>query len=288
MSVIFRIRPAGLIDGATVPVITGATQDPDTGIYDVEFNSFNSNFGVLDVQELFRVALGNASDDFLIPQLIVTDGPATGVLELSKLAYNPGGAEAGINRELLWSYLATAGDEIGPKPFLNYTGQRLICESDNPTPGEGELYVVAYPVSSGELLDAICCTTEASSGGGSGGTVVPARAILPIMDTITDSAGPGLSYKAGEGDDLAQIIIQGSNLTGITTVDVNVDVRGPTGSANTGPAPVTGALVVNDDNIVVPLDCTNCDFEDMWGIVLTDGDGNVYGAPSPVKIYLTS
>lgn len=163
MSVIFRIRPAGLIDGSTVPVITRAVQDPDSGIYDVEFNSLNDNFGVLDIQELFRIALGNTSDDFLVPQLILTDGAATTVLELSKLSYEPGGTEAGINRALLWSYLATAGDEIGPKPFLNYTGQRLILESDNGVAGEGEIYLIAYPVSGSEFLDAICCTIESGA-----------------------------------------------------------------------------------------------------------------------------
>ena len=161
MSVIFRIRPAGILDGATVPVITSAVQDPLTGIYDVSFNSLNDNFGELDIQELFRIALGNRADDFLVPQLILTDGPATTVLELAKLAYSPAGAPAGVNRELLWEYISAApGDVIGPKPFMTYTGQRLVLQSDNAVPGESEIYLVAYPVTAGELIDAICCTNE--------------------------------------------------------------------------------------------------------------------------------
>ena len=160
MSVIFRIRPAGLLDGATVPVITSAVQDPLTGIYDVSFNSLNDNFGELDIQELFRIALGNRADDFLVPQLILTDGPATTVLELAKLAYSPAGAPAGVNRELLWEYIGAAPDAIGPKPFMAYTGQRLVLQSDNAVPGEAEIYLVAYPVTAGDLIDAICCTTE--------------------------------------------------------------------------------------------------------------------------------
>ena len=287
MSVIFRIRPAGQLDAVTVPEIQTVVQDPDTGIYDVTFNSLNDNFGVLDLQELFRIGLGNNVDDFLVPQLILTD-PGAAALELSQVTY-VGGAESGINRQLLWEYVsATAADAIGPKPFLNYTAQRLIVDSDSAAQGEAEIYVVAYPVSSKELLDAICCTNDPADAAAPAGGGAPARAILPIMDTETDSAGPGLSYKAGEGDDLASIVIQGLNLTGIATVAVNRDVRGATGSSNTGPAPVVGTLTVNDTFIVVPLDCTNCDFQDLWGIILTDGDGNVYGAPSPVKIYLTS
>jgi hypothetical protein len=158
MSVIFRIRPAGQLDGVTVPLIQTAVQDPATGIYDVTFNSLNSNFGVLDIQELMRVGLGNRADDFLIPQLILTDGGAA-TLTLSKDTYG-GGSPAGINRELLWEYIDAPADIIGPKPFLNYTGQRLSVNSDSAAMGESEIYVVVYPVSSGELLDAICCTTE--------------------------------------------------------------------------------------------------------------------------------
>lgn len=161
MSVIFRIRPAGQLDGVTEPTIRTVVQDPATGIYDVTFDSLNSNFGVLDLQALFLKGLGNTVDDFLVAQLILTDGAGT-TLSLSKDTY-VGGAQAGINRALLWEFVGAPADIIGPKPFVNYTGQRLIIDSDTAASGESEIYVVAYPVSSKDLLDAICCTTDAET-----------------------------------------------------------------------------------------------------------------------------
>ena len=102
-----------------------------------------------------------------------------------------------------------------------------------------------------------------------------------MFDTVTDGGGPGLVYKVGAGDDLGSFVIQGENLTGIASVAlVDVKVGG-----NAGPAPVLGALVVADTTIDVPADGTNAVGDDFWGIILTDGDGNVYGAPSPLKIF---
>ena len=160
MSVIFRIVPTGQLDGVTVPTITRAVQDAE-GIYNVEYTSAGGNIGVLNLQELMLVAQGNTQDDHLVAQIILTDGPATTVLEVSQLAYNAptAGPNSGVARKLLWEYLSAAPtDTIGPKPFLNYTGQRLMLESDNGASGEAEIYVVVIPVSSSNLLDAICCT----------------------------------------------------------------------------------------------------------------------------------
>jgi len=108
----------------------------------------------------------------------------------------------------------------------------------------------------------------------------PARAILPVFDS--DGAGPGLSYQVSAGDDSAFIIIRGENLTGITEVDVSTDVY-VQGSA--GDPPLVGALVVADTFITVPLNALASDFPARWGIILRDGDGNVYGAPSPINIF---
>lgn len=118
--------------------------------------------------------------------------------------------------------------------------------------------------------------------GGGGGGGAPARAILPVFDTSTDGAGPGLSYKVGGGDDLGQIIILGENLLGITVVDVSTDVQV---GGNVGPAPIVGALVVADTSIIVPLDASLSPPFDLWGIILRDAAGNVYGAPSPLKTF---
>lgn len=107
----------------------------------------------------------------------------------------------------------------------------------------------------------------------------PARAIFPVQDTVTDPGDPQLMYKVVAGDDLASIVILGSNLTGIVSVDASTDVKV---GGNAGTAPVVGTIVVADTNIVVPLDATNSTAGDFWGILLTDGDGNVYAAPSPV------
>lgn len=110
----------------------------------------------------------------------------------------------------------------------------------------------------------------------------PARAILPVFDINTDPAGPGLVYKVAAGDDLGSITIRGENLTGITVVDVSTDVQV---GGNAGPPPIVGALIVADTSIVVPIDATASFANDFWGIILRDGAGNVYGAPSPLKLF---
>jgi len=108
----------------------------------------------------------------------------------------------------------------------------------------------------------------------------PARAIFPVFDTDTNPGPPELSYKVPEGPG-GQIIIRGRNLTGIIGVNVATDVKV---SGNATAAPAVGALVVTDTQITVPLDATPSTDGDFWGIYLTDGDGNVYGAPSPLQI----
>jgi len=111
----------------------------------------------------------------------------------------------------------------------------------------------------------------------------PARAVFPVFNDVVDPGPPGLTYKAIAGDDLGSIIILGRNLTGIVSVDVSTDVNV---AGNGGPSPVVGALIVTDTSITVPLDGSQGPTiaGDYWGIFLTDADGNVYGAPSPLKI----
>lgn len=110
----------------------------------------------------------------------------------------------------------------------------------------------------------------------------PARAVLPVFDLLTDGGGPALVYKVAAGDDLASIVILGENLTGITVVDVSTDVKV---GGNTAAPPTVGPLVVADTSIVVPLNAALSDVDDYWGIILRDAAGNVYGAPSPIKIF---
>jgi len=194
MTTIFRIQPPGLLDGATVPVITRAVRDPLTGIYDVPVTG---SVGLLNVQELMAIALGNTADDHLVAQIILTDGAATTALELSQLAYNlpTAGPESGIARRLLWEYVsATATDVIGPKPFLNYTGQRLVLESDNAVPGEAEIYVVVVPVSGGRMIDALCCTQ------GDDAVIPPAP-----------PAAPGLTFDYSVNAAAVDVLADGSN-----------------------------------------------------------------------------
>ena len=109
----------------------------------------------------------------------------------------------------------------------------------------------------------------------------PARAIFPVFDTDTDPGPPQLSYKIPAGSAAGSITILGRNLTGIIGVNVATDVKV---SGNGSPPPAVGALIVTDTSIIVPLDATPSAQDDFWGIYLTDGDGNVYGAPSPLEI----
>ena len=119
-----------------------------------------------------------------------------------------------------------------------------------------------------------------SSGGGS---AAPARAVLPVFDTVTDNTGPGLAYQV-QGFSPAQVItIRGENLTGITVVDPSTDVKV---GGNSGGPPTVDSIVVLDTSIVVTLDCGVCDNFDLWGIILRDADGNVYEAPSPIKVFV--
>ncbi len=231
MSVIFRIRPAGQLDGVTVPVIQTVVQDPATGIYDVTFNSLNNNLGVLDVQELMRVGLGNTADDFLVPQFILTDGAGATTLALSKEAYNPGGPEAGISRELLWEYIGAPEDTIGPKPFLNYTGQRLILNSDNAVAGESEIYVVVLPVASSSLLEAVCCTQEEAEGGGGIAELTSADGSV----VITNPTGPVVDLSAPDVGDL----------TAITSLDGSVTIVDGTGPVPDLSVPAAAASPIN-------------------------------------------
>jgi hypothetical protein len=106
--------------------------------------------------------------------------------------------------------------------------------------------------------------------------------VLPVFDLVTDGAGPGLVYKVGAGDDLGSIVVRGENLTGITTVEVNRDVQV---GGNSGPAPSVGLLIVTDTAITVPIDASAATANDLWGVILRDADGNVYAAPSPLKIF---
>ena len=109
----------------------------------------------------------------------------------------------------------------------------------------------------------------------------PARVVFPVFDDQLDGTPPLLAYQIFPGDDSAQIIILGRNLTGIVSVDASQDVNV---AGNGGGAPVVGALIVTDTSIVVPLNGVATQLGDFWGIFLTDGDGNVYEAPSPVRV----
>lgn len=121
-------------------------------------------------------------------------------------------------------------------------------------------------------------------GGGGGGGGAPARAILPVYDRDkSGSFSPFLSYAVEGASSTPQtLVIQGSNLTGIATLAL-VDVK-VGGSGN--PAPTVDTVVVTDTTITVTLDTSATGNDDMWGIILTDGDGNVYGAPSPIHTYV--
>ncbi len=112
----------------------------------------------------------------------------------------------------------------------------------------------------------------------------PARAIFPVFHT---NAGfpPDLAYKVEVLPDPAttEITILGRNLDGITGVNVDTDVN--VGGNGAEPPFITNT-VFGPTSIVVTLDSSQTDNGDFWGIFLTDADGNVYEAPSPIEIFV--
>jgi len=113
---------------------------------------------------------------------------------------------------------------------------------------------------------------------GNGGGA-PARAILPVFDDVLGPGFPGLTYKVDTEQDEV-IVVRGKGLTGIVSVTLrDVQVGG-----NGGNAPIVDNIVVADTAITVTLNASGSDNGDLWGIILADGDGNVYGAPSSIYI----
>jgi hypothetical protein len=110
-------------------------------------------------------------------------------------------------------------------------------------------------------------------------TAAPTRLIFPVFDDST--AAPLLTYKAVQAAGAEIIFLQGENFTGITAVAIARDVKV---GGNTGSAPVVSSILVTDARITVTLDCTLCTAEDYWGVRISDADGNLYGAPSPLRI----
>jgi len=161
MSVVFRIPVAGVLDGTTVPLITGAKQD-SAGVYDVTYTSPGNDLGVIDVGALMLQALNNKVDDFLIPTVMLpVGGGGAGLLELARVLYE-GGPDAGIRGDEQWNYLSDPGAVYGPAPFLVFTGQRLLVRSDA-APGDASIYLIVLPVAGKDLLEALCCTNVESS-----------------------------------------------------------------------------------------------------------------------------
>lgn len=107
-----------------------------------------------------------------------------------------------------------------------------------------------------------------------------ARAILPVSDNSQGAGAPILAYQVVQGDNLAAITVQGSNLADMASLAlVDVKVGG-----NTGSAPTVTLITATAATIVVRLNATNATTNDYWGLLFTDDDGNVYAAPSPVRI----
>ena len=110
----------------------------------------------------------------------------------------------------------------------------------------------------------------------------PARAIFPVYDTAVDPfPTPNLAYKVEAQTQVVQtFIIRGVNLDGIVGVDVSEDVNV---AGNGSPAPIIQSIVFGPTSITVDLDTSQGNDGSMWGVLLTDADGNQYAAPSPIK-----
>ena len=117
---------------------------------------------------------------------------------------------------------------------------------------------------------------ERGTGGGGAANV----AIFPNFDSVLDPNDPHLVYMAVQGDNAASFIILGRNLGDIATVSFE-DVKV---GANTGAAPTVNSLTVAATSIIVRINAVGTTTNDYWGVLCTDGDGNVYAAPSPLRI----
>ena len=102
----------------------------------------------------------------------------------------------------------------------------------------------------------------------------PSRAMFPVFDSTE------LAYRvsaAGQGT----ITILGRGLEEIVAVEVGRDVKV---GGNSGAAPTVGTLTVTDTSITVPLDATASTQDDIWGVILRDGEGRPFACPSPLLI----
>jgi len=108
------------------------------------------------------------------------------------------------------------------------------------------------------------------------------RAILPVFDgSDPDPAAPGLTYKVVAGAAAEVIVVQGRNLADLASVNVGTPVKV---GGNGGAAPAVLTVVPTGNDVTITLDCTPCAPDDYWGLLLLDGDGNFYAAPSPIKV----
>jgi len=110
----------------------------------------------------------------------------------------------------------------------------------------------------------------------------PARAIFPVFDDLLDPfPTPGLAYKVEAATQVDQtFIIRGVNLDGIVSVDVSEDVNV---AGNGAPAPLIQSVVFGPTSIAVTIDTSQGNNGSIWGVLLTDANGNQYAAPSPLK-----
>jgi len=102
----------------------------------------------------------------------------------------------------------------------------------------------------------------------------------PIMPTWDQPGGePDLAYKVAVAGGNASITIFGANFVGPYSA-VLVDITQVT--PNSGSAPVILSLTTSPSQLDMTLDPSASTAGDIWGILLTDGNGADRAPPSPI------
>lgn len=103
----------------------------------------------------------------------------------------------------------------------------------------------------------------------------------PMFPVFTSGSIPRLAYQVDDDSGDQSLTVLGANLADLELVgfaDVNVN-------GNAGAAPTPLGTIGLFGSLQVSFNAAGTVVDDLWGILLRDGDGNPYTPPSPIHIF---